>query len=32
MSDLINAVLPIFSLAFACFGLGYIIGFVRGKD
>jgi len=30
MSDFINAILPVFSLGFACFGLGYIIGYVRG--
>lgn len=32
VSDLVNALLPFFSIGFSCFGLGYIIGYVRGRD
>lgn len=32
MSAVINDLIPYISLAISCFGLGYNIGFVRGRD
>jgi len=32
MPDYMNSLLPIISLAFSCFGLGFTIGYFRGKD
>lgn len=32
MPDYVYSVLPVVGFGFSCFGLGYIIGFVRGRD
>lgn len=32
MPDYVYSVLPVLGLGFSCFGLGYIFGFVRGRD